>query len=415
MWWARCPDGPLTAGRAPTMIGEHRSNDPWGPAVTTIENRYLAGNFGPVAEETTAFDLPVTGRLPEALDGRYLRNGPNPVAPRRRGPAPLVRRHRHGARHPPARRPGRVVPQPLRAGRPGRGHARAPPGGGPARRRVRRRLAEHQRDRRGRHHARHRGGRRLPDGADRRARLGALPRPERHVGRHVQRPPEGRPGHGRAVRRGLHAVVRQRDLVPGAVARPARHPRHPHRRRRPDHAARRRRHRDPHRHLRPARHAQRRRARRRLPAALPLGPRPRAPRRRAAPPRHGRPGRVVRREPLLRVPPDERLRPARRSDRARRVPPPEDVRHRPERPVGGPAGAGALDDRPGRRQGPRGTARRVVAGVPPRRRARGGPPPPVRLRGLVRHHRPRDDGAHEVGPRRRHQRDPRLRPRPLVG
>lgn len=49
--------------------------------MTTIENRYLAGNFGPVDTETTAFDLPVTGTLPEALDGRYLRNGPNPVAP----------------------------------------------------------------------------------------------------------------------------------------------------------------------------------------------------------------------------------------------------------------------------------------------------------------------------------------------
>ena len=49
--------------------------------MTTVENRYLAGNFGPVDEELTVFDLPVTGQLPEALDGRYLRNGPNPVAP----------------------------------------------------------------------------------------------------------------------------------------------------------------------------------------------------------------------------------------------------------------------------------------------------------------------------------------------
>lgn len=49
--------------------------------MTTIENRYLTGNFGPVAEETTAVDLPVTGTLPDALDGRYLRNGPNPVGP----------------------------------------------------------------------------------------------------------------------------------------------------------------------------------------------------------------------------------------------------------------------------------------------------------------------------------------------
>ena len=40
---------------------------------------YLSNNFGPVAEEVTAFDLPVMGKLPEDLNGRYLRNGPNPL------------------------------------------------------------------------------------------------------------------------------------------------------------------------------------------------------------------------------------------------------------------------------------------------------------------------------------------------
>lgn len=44
-------------------------------------NRYLAGNYAPVTEEVTAFDLPVTGHLPEQLDGRYLRIGPNPITP----------------------------------------------------------------------------------------------------------------------------------------------------------------------------------------------------------------------------------------------------------------------------------------------------------------------------------------------
>ena len=33
--------------------------------------------FAPVAEEVTAFDLPVTGRVPKELNGRYIRNGPN--------------------------------------------------------------------------------------------------------------------------------------------------------------------------------------------------------------------------------------------------------------------------------------------------------------------------------------------------
>lgn len=41
--------------------------------------RYLEGNYAPVREELTVADLPVTGRLPDYLDGRYLRNGPNPV------------------------------------------------------------------------------------------------------------------------------------------------------------------------------------------------------------------------------------------------------------------------------------------------------------------------------------------------
>ncbi|WP_031076912.1 carotenoid oxygenase family protein [Streptomyces sp. NRRL WC-3742] len=42
-------------------------------------NRYLSGNFAPVTEEITAHDLPVTGRIPGHLDGRYLRIGPNPL------------------------------------------------------------------------------------------------------------------------------------------------------------------------------------------------------------------------------------------------------------------------------------------------------------------------------------------------
>ncbi len=41
--------------------------------------RFLDGPFAPVTEEITAFDLPVTGQLPAGLDGRYLRNGPNPL------------------------------------------------------------------------------------------------------------------------------------------------------------------------------------------------------------------------------------------------------------------------------------------------------------------------------------------------
>jgi carotenoid cleavage dioxygenase-like enzyme len=42
-------------------------------------SRFLEGAFAPAAEEVTAFDLPVTGRVPAELSGRYLRNGPNPL------------------------------------------------------------------------------------------------------------------------------------------------------------------------------------------------------------------------------------------------------------------------------------------------------------------------------------------------
>ncbi|WP_433442237.1 carotenoid oxygenase family protein [Nonomuraea sp. CA-141351] len=36
------------------------------------------GGFAPVSDEITAFDLEVTGQIPAELNGRYLRNGPNP-------------------------------------------------------------------------------------------------------------------------------------------------------------------------------------------------------------------------------------------------------------------------------------------------------------------------------------------------
>ena len=39
---------------------------------------HLRGNFAPVMQEVTAFDLPVQGAIPRELRGRYVRNGPNP-------------------------------------------------------------------------------------------------------------------------------------------------------------------------------------------------------------------------------------------------------------------------------------------------------------------------------------------------
>ncbi|MEU6849368.1 carotenoid oxygenase family protein [Actinacidiphila alni] len=39
---------------------------------------HMAGNYAPVTDELTAYDLPVTGAIPPGLTGWYLRNGPNP-------------------------------------------------------------------------------------------------------------------------------------------------------------------------------------------------------------------------------------------------------------------------------------------------------------------------------------------------
>ena len=39
---------------------------------------WLQGGFAPVYDEATAFDLPVRGRIPDALSGLYVRNGSNP-------------------------------------------------------------------------------------------------------------------------------------------------------------------------------------------------------------------------------------------------------------------------------------------------------------------------------------------------
>src|ERR1700751_4571955 len=45
-----------------------------------VGNPYLEDFLAPVRTELTATDLPVPGSIAEHLDGRYLRNGPNPVA-----------------------------------------------------------------------------------------------------------------------------------------------------------------------------------------------------------------------------------------------------------------------------------------------------------------------------------------------
>ena len=45
---------------------------------TSTDQFFLRGNYAPVPDELTEFDLPVEGAIPPELDGWYLRNGPNP-------------------------------------------------------------------------------------------------------------------------------------------------------------------------------------------------------------------------------------------------------------------------------------------------------------------------------------------------
>lgn len=44
-----------------------------------MTNRYLQGPFAPLHQEYTLTDLEVAGTIPDHLNGRYLRNGSNPI------------------------------------------------------------------------------------------------------------------------------------------------------------------------------------------------------------------------------------------------------------------------------------------------------------------------------------------------
>ena len=48
-------------------------------AVAETTPSHLRGNGRPVTEELTLADLKVNGKIPEALNGRYVRTGPNPI------------------------------------------------------------------------------------------------------------------------------------------------------------------------------------------------------------------------------------------------------------------------------------------------------------------------------------------------
>ena len=66
-------------GPSADAVADHPVVPPPPPRVPSGRSPYLTGNYAPVAHEVTARDLVVTGRLPEALSGHFVRNGPNPV------------------------------------------------------------------------------------------------------------------------------------------------------------------------------------------------------------------------------------------------------------------------------------------------------------------------------------------------
>src|SRR3954465_9335725 len=76
--------------------GERREHPlPMAAPTTAL---HMTGHYAPVPDEIDAVDLPVEGALPPELDGRYLRNGPNP--PPGDDPGHWFRGHgmRHGVR-----------------------------------------------------------------------------------------------------------------------------------------------------------------------------------------------------------------------------------------------------------------------------------------------------------------------------
>ena len=80
------PTGPVTstATIGVTVAAPVRTPDPPDRARQhPMPNPYLQGNFAPVLEERSDdHELPVTGVIPPDLDGRLLRNGPNPALSR---------------------------------------------------------------------------------------------------------------------------------------------------------------------------------------------------------------------------------------------------------------------------------------------------------------------------------------------
>ena len=355
------------------------------PRVTT--SPYLSGNFAPVDDELDVADLPVRGRIPEELNGRLLRIGPNPVA----APDPQTYHWFTGSGmvHGVRMRDGKAEWYRNRFVRddnvtatkgwpttPGPRHGM---GGGTANTNV----IGH-------------AGRTLAI-----VEAGGLPVELTYDLDTVQMTDFGGTLPGsftahpkRDPRTGeLHAVVYYWEwdyvqyVVVGTDGQRAPYRRHPGARQAD--VARLLDHRVPSRHPRSARDV-RSRCRDERYATLPYSWNPDYGARVGLLPREGDQWRchaLVRGRPLLRVPPDERVRPPRRSRRVRRRAASEDVRHRPQRPERRHTEPRAVDDRSRRRARARRGPRRPGPGVPTARRAARRAPQPLRVRRRVRRER----------------------------
>src|SRR5258708_1241416 len=69
----------LLTGCASSVL---RKDDPFRKIANDIPpNRYLTGNYAAVFDELPATPCSIQGKIPKALNGLFLRNGPNPVYP----------------------------------------------------------------------------------------------------------------------------------------------------------------------------------------------------------------------------------------------------------------------------------------------------------------------------------------------
>ncbi|MEZ0363285.1 carotenoid oxygenase family protein [Mycobacterium sp. pUA109] len=73
-------NGHPVAAPAVLLAAVSGNGSPLGSAqpVETVFPFFRTGNYAPVPDELTTFDLPVDGAIPAELTGWYLRNGPNP-------------------------------------------------------------------------------------------------------------------------------------------------------------------------------------------------------------------------------------------------------------------------------------------------------------------------------------------------